>query len=97
MLNLCDKIKIKIKYLPPKDAKLCYKYLENRDFESILEIAKSVIIMKERDDAKEIHQDKWENIDIEEVQKLVSYTQEYLSYMDISITSDDYYDDEEFV
>lgn len=97
MLNLCDKIKIKIKYLPPKDSQLCYKYFEKRDFESILEIAKSVLIMKEKDDDKEVHQDKWENIDVEEIQKLVTYLQEYLSYMDISITPDDYYDDEEFV
>lgn len=92
MLNLCDKIKKGLQCLPPKDAQLCEKFFQKRDFESILDIAKSVLIMKERDDVKEVHKEKWEKVDIVELQELVADTQEYLSYMDITDT-EDYYDD----
>lgn len=94
MPNLCDKIKSRLVCLPPKDAQLCEKYFNKRDFESILEIAKSDLIMKERDDAKETHQDKWKNIDTGEIQKLISDTEEYLTCLGISYSSneDSYYD-----
>lgn len=94
MQNLCNKIKSKLSCLPPNDAQLCEKYLEKRDFESVLEIAKSDLIMKERDDSKEVHQDKWKNIDTEEIRELIADTIEYLSGMGISCFSDEdeYYD-----
>lgn len=94
MPNLCDKIKSRLGCLPPKDAQLCEKYFNKRDFESILEIAKSDLIMKERDDAKETHQDKWKNIDTGEIQKLISDTEEYLTCLGISYSSNEesYYD-----
>lgn len=93
MPNLCDKIKKGLQCLPPKDAQLCEEFYKKRDFESILDIAKSALIMKERDDAKEVHKEKWEKVDIVELQELVVDTQEYLSYMDITDTSEGYYDD----
>ena len=92
MPNLCDKIKKGLQCLPPKDAQLCEKFFQKRDFESILDIAISALIMKERDDAKEVHKEKWEKVDIVELQELVADTQEYLSYMDITDT-EYYYDD----
>lgn len=94
MPSLCDKIKSKLSCLPPKDAQLCEKYFEERDFESILEIAKSDLVMKERDDAKSVHQDKWKDIDAGEIQELIADTTEYLSCMGVSCFSDDdeYYD-----
>lgn len=94
MPSLCDKIKSKLSCLPPKDAQLCEKYFEERDFESILEIAKSDLIMKERDDAKSVHQDKWKDIDAGEIQELIADTTEYLSCMGVSCFSndDEYYD-----
>jgi hypothetical protein len=94
MQNLCEKIKNRLSCLPYKDFQLCTEYFKKRDFESILEIAKSVFIMKIKDDAKESHNEKWKNIDVEEVQNLISDTQEYLSYMDISdvCNEEDYYE-----
>lgn len=94
MPSLCDKIKNKLSCLPPKDAQLCERYFEKRDFESILEIAKSDLVMKERDDAKSVHQDKWKDIDAGEIQELIADTTEYLSCMGVSCFSDDdeYYD-----
>ena len=94
MPSLCDKIKNKLSCLPPKDAQLCERYFEKRDFESILEIAKSDLIMKERDDAKSVHQDKWKDIGAGEIQELIADTTEYLSCMGVSCFSDDdeYYD-----
>ena len=50
--------------------------------------------MKERDDAKSVHQDKWKDIDAGEIQELIADTTEYLSCMGVSCFSDDdeYYD-----
>ena len=94
MLSLCDKIKSKLSCLPPKDAQLCEKFFEKRDFESILEIAKSDLVMKEKDDANSVHQDKWKDIDTGEMQELIADTTEYLSCMGVSCFSndDEYYD-----
>ena len=94
MQSLYDKIKEGIKCLPPKDVQLCEKYLEKRDFQSILEIAKSDLIMKDNDDLKEIHQEKWEKLDVATLEELIGDTTEYLSYMGISEldNDDDYYE-----
>lgn len=94
MPSLCDKIKSNLSCLPSKDAKLCEVFFAKRDFQSILDIAKSALTMKELDDAKEVHKEKWEKVDIDTLQELVLDTQEYLSYIDVSDFSleEDYYD-----
>lgn len=93
MPNLCARIKNGLNCLPPKDAELCRKYYDKRDFESILEIAKSALVMKRRDDIKEVHKEKWEKIDMGDLEQLVGDTQEYLDFLDISesLDEEDYY------
>lgn len=92
MQSLYDRIKDGIKCLPLKDRKICEKYLEERNFQSILEIAESDLIMKDADDLKETHQEKWENLDVANLEELIGNTKEYLSYMDIDLDND-YYDE----
>lgn len=93
MKNLYDRIKEGIKCLPPKDKQLCEKYLEQRNFQSILEIAESDLIMKDNDDLKEEHQEKWQSLDVATLEELIGDTKEYLSYMEIDLDEDNYYDE----
>lgn len=93
MPNLCNEISKKINCLPHKDIKICKEYFKKRDFESILEIAESALTMKKRDISKQVHQKKWEKIDILDLEELVYLTREYLSYLDIDVdNNDEYYD-----
>ena len=99
MQNLCEIIKNKLSCLPPEDVKICERYFENRDFISILEIAKSVLIMKEKDAIKDVHQEKWEKVDTGELQELITSIQEYVSFIDVPefYSEKDYYDWEELI
>jgi hypothetical protein len=92
MLNLCDEIEKKLSYLPPEDVTICKKYFEKRDFESILEIVESAIIMKKRDAAKKVHKKKWEDIEIIDLEELAYLTKEYLSYLNIDVENNEYYE-----
>lgn len=89
MNKLYQKIQQGIQYLPDKDKTLCLKFLEQRDFDQLYEIAESCLIMKKRDEHKVIHNDKWTNIDKSQLERLVLSTKEYMSYLDISDLSND--------
>lgn len=84
MSQLCQKIKQNLCCLPHKDEELCNQFFANRNFEELLEIAKSCLIMKRRDMRKEVHKEKWENIDVDKLEQLVLDIKEYTSYLDIS-------------
>lgn len=83
MSSLYQKIQEGIKVLPSKDAKLCEKFLENREFDKVTEIVKSCIYMKEKDDLSDVHKDKWVNIDIGDLEQLMSSIIEYTSYLEL--------------
>ena len=92
MPSLYKKIKDKLDCLPKKDAKLCKQYFEKRDFESILEIVNSDLVMREKEINNPKYQDKWQGIDVLELEELMVDIQEYLSEMGISyLSEDDYY------
>ena len=84
MNQLCQKIKQNLCCLPPKDEELCNQFFTNRNFEGIMEIVKSCLIMKRMDMHKETHKKKWENVDINKLEELVFYVEEYATYLDIS-------------
>lgn len=91
MSNLYNKIKDKLNCLPIKDARLCNKYFEERNFESILEIVKSDLVMREKEISNPKYQNKWQDIDVLELEDLMVNIQDYLSEMGISyLTEEDY-------
>lgn len=84
MNQLYQRIQQNLQCLPPKDAELCNKFLKNRQLENLREIVESCLIMKKRDDRKEVHKDKWVAVDREKLEQLTLDVREYTSYLDLS-------------
>lgn len=83
MSNLYQILEKEVQCLPPKDAILAAQYLKSRDFERLRDLVDSCCIMKAEDDAKEIHKEKWQNINAEALYDLKYNLLEYMSYLDI--------------
>ena len=79
-MNLLQRIKEELSYLPPKDKKLCEQFLKDREFNNILDIVSSCIVMKTRDNMKESHSAKWETINLDNLEKLRLDVEEYMDY-----------------
>lgn len=87
MKNPLKRIGELIPILPEKDAKLCTKFLSQRNFEAILEIVESDIYKAKRKESDEVLDDYISSL-IELKDELVTY----ISYLYIPDNSDDYYD-----
>lgn len=89
-----ERIKSLIPTLPEKDISLGYKFLECRDFEQLKELVDSAIYKVRRNQKSENPKEKYANISIEDLSKLKSEVDIYISYIDIS--SNDICDDVEY-
>ncbi len=82
MQNQLEKIRELIKILPNKDYKICEKYLEERKFQSILEIVRS---------------DMYKDMPDENITKMFELESElgtYVAGLEVSDNSDDDYNDD---
>lgn len=89
-MNLTQRIRIGLKCLPPKDYDLASNFLKNRNFESLAEIVESCFLLKIADDAKDVHKEKWSNINIDDLIELRANLLEYISYLDVPDNTIDY-------
>lgn len=89
MNELYQRIKQGLQCLPPKDTELCSQFLEDRDFEKLREVVESCLIMKKRDDHRNVHRDKWVSVDRSQLEQLTLDVREYTSYLDLSDISND--------
>ena len=89
MNQLLSRIQVGLQCLPPKDRELCSHFLEHRDFEKLREIVESCLIMKTRDSYKNIHKERWINVDKGQLEQLTLDVREYTSYLDLSDISND--------
>lgn len=85
MQGLLKKIHELISILPEKDSRLAIKYLDKRDFQSVLEIVESDLYKAEKDKS-EVNPDDY----IIGLTELRSELLTYMSYLDIPNNSDDY-------
>lgn len=85
MQGLLKKIHELISILPEKDSRLAIKYLDKRDFQSVLEIVESDLYKAEKDKL-EINPDDY----IIGLTELRSELLTYMSYLDVPDNSDDY-------
>lgn len=85
MQGLLKKIHELISILPEKDSKLAIKYLDKRDFQSVLEIVESDLYKAEKDKS-EVNPDDY----IIGLTELRSELLTYMSYLDVPDNSDDY-------
>ena len=89
MNQLYQRIQQNLQCLPSKDVELCNQFLRNRQFENLLEIVESCLIIKKRDNYKDVHKDKWLNVDRGQLEQLTLDVREYTSYLDLSDISND--------
>lgn len=88
MKSPLKRIKKLVPILPEKDAKLVEKYLEKRDFQSVLEIVESDIYKAEK-----TRYGKLEEVPDDYITSLTELKGElltYMSYLEIPDNSDDY-------
>lgn len=85
MQGLLKKIHELISILPEKDSRLAIKYLDKRDFQSVLEIVESDLYKAEKDKS-EVNPDDY----IIGLTELRSELLTYMSYLDVPDNSDDY-------
>lgn len=90
-----NKIRELIKELPGKDAPLAAKFLEQRNFQCIMELIESDIYkIKQKADLLElVEKDSEVNAHIDKLLELKSNLDEYMSYLDVPDNSDDLYVD----
>lgn len=88
MEQLLDKIRRLSKSLPEGDIKFAEKYIENREFDKLLEIVESDIYMVQQNKLVEHPKEKFANINLEELLGLKSAVDEYMSFLEIPDSSD---------
>ena len=76
-------INVLIKNLPNNDIELGYKFLKERDFESLLELVESDIIKIKKDKT-----DKYKDINIDNLYKLKSETESYYTRIEPNFYTD---------
>ena len=72
-----------IRELPKNDDLLGLKFLNNRNFQSLLELVNSDIYLVQVEQDKEEPRDKYKNINIDSLLELKAEILEYMSYIDI--------------
>lgn len=77
MKSLLERIKDLIKFLPKNDIKYAESFLSKREFDNLIDIIDSDIYLIENDT-----QDKYLDINLEELYKLKELVEEYTSYLD---------------
>lgn len=85
MKNPLERVKELVPILPGKDAKLVSKYLEKRDFQSVLEIVESDLYKAERLDSENIPDDY-----ITYLTEMRGELLTYMSYLDVPDNTDEY-------
>jgi hypothetical protein len=81
-MNAVNEIKEQLYLLPEKDKILCEKFLENRQFESILEIVESDIIKMERSSEKKRRKNSGVFKDLDRLANLEELKISLLEYID---------------
>ena len=83
MSKQIESIRRLIRELPKNDDLLGLKFLNNRNFQSLLELVNSDIYLVQVEQDKEEPRDKYKNINIDSLLELKAEILEYMSYIDI--------------
>ena len=88
MKSSLNRIKILVKVLPGKDSSLALKFLDDRNFQALLEIVESDLYKAEKNDSN--RQNNVVNEYIMSLTELRGELLDYMSYLDISEYEDNY-------
>lgn len=78
-----------MKELPKKDAVLAEKFIEDREFEKLLEIVESDIYMVQQNELLAQPKEKFSNINLDKLVQLKGAIDEYMSYLVVPDNSED--------
>lgn len=82
MESLLNKIKRLHFSIPENDIKHAEKFIENRNFDKLLELVESDIYLVQKNDQLELPKEVYSCVDIEDLLELQTTIIEYLSYLD---------------
>ena len=88
MKSSLNRIKSLVKVLPGKDSSLALRFLDDRNFQALLEIVESDLYKAEKNDSN--RQNNVVNEYIMSLTELRSELLDYMSYLDISEYEDNY-------
>ena len=87
-----NKIKRLSKSLPENDIQYADKFINNREFDKLLELVESDIFLVERNETLEIPKEKYKDIDLHDLIKLKMAIEEYRSFIEVPNSDDWIYD-----
>lgn len=80
-----------VRQLPKNDDLLGLKFLNNREFQNLLDLVNSDIYLVSVEQDKENPKEKYKDIDLDSLVELKGEILEYISYLDVP---DEYYEEE---
>lgn len=89
-----ERIKEFISTLPKRDIPLGYKFLENRDFESLTDLVDSAIYRVIKNLKSETPKEEYLKISLDELNKLKSEVDLYCAYIPIPGSTEEYFDED---
>ena len=87
-----NKIKRLSKSLPENDIQYADKFINNREFDKLLELVESDIFLVERIETLEIPKEKYKDIDLHDLIKLKMAIEEYRSFIEVPNSDNWIYD-----
>lgn len=86
-----EKMRTLVRSLPKNDDILGLKFINTRNFRSLLELVESDIYLVLQEQEKESPKEKFKNIDLDKLLTLKVEVKDYLSYLE---PDDDYYEED---
>lgn len=84
MEPLLNKIKRLSKNIPKDDIKYADRFINNREFDKLLEIIESDIYLVQKNETLETANNRFLDIDLDKLMELKLAVEEYLSFLNIS-------------
>ena len=91
MSKQIERMRKLVRQLPKNDDLLGLKFLNNREFQNLLDLVNSDIYLVSVEQDKENPKEKYKNIDLDSLVELKGEILEYISYLDVP---DEYYEEE---
>ena len=80
--------------LPEKDISLGYKFLEDRDFESLIDLVDSAIYKVRKNLKSETPREEYIKVNLDELNKLKSEVDLYSAYIQVPESTENYFDED---
>ncbi len=87
-----ERMKVCIKYLPSKDINLGYRFLEDRDFESLKDLVDSAIYKVRKNQKNENPKEEYLSLDLGNLSTLKSEVDTYIALLEIANNEESYED-----